>query len=123
MLCASQPFSLVKLNSFLFFAGPSPTPLQPLLVFCGLILLGSRAISPELLLQALSSSDNFTLLRFPFSLIFSRFDRPSRLDAKAEGDESLQRELERFTGSLNASFSDVADVEGRAAAPGLEWII
>lgn len=69
-LCASQGFSLVKLNSFLFSSNPfhPPPPTAPLL-FCGLMLLGSRAISPTLLFQAFSYSDNFTLLRLTFSHI------------------------------------------------------
>lgn len=54
-LCASQAWSLVKLNSFLFCANPfPPPPFQLLLLFCGLMLVGSRAILPSLLFQAFS---------------------------------------------------------------------
>lgn len=111
-LCASQPFSLVKLNSFLFSPGPSPT----LLVFCGLILPGSWAISPELLFQAFfSSSDNFTLLRLVFSRILTnRHDSTRKL-----------RWIKVYRGSSNVYGGPrthrLAYLEGRAGWS--EWII
>lgn len=87
-LCASQSFSLVKLNSFLFSSKPpSPhhhhhLPTAPLL-FCGLMLLASRAISSRLLFQAFSYSDNFTLLGLIFSHISMNRQEPApRLQQK-----------------------------------------
>lgn len=69
-LCASQGFSLVKLNSFLF----SSNPFHPPRSNCSSLIL--RLNAPRLPgnlveapFQAFSCSDNFTLLRLIFSHI------------------------------------------------------
>ncbi len=86
-LCASQGFSLVKLNSFLFSSNPfnPPPPTAPLL-FCGLMLLSSWATLPILLFQAFSYLDKFD----PFKAhIFSYFEERTRASTMSANPHSF----------------------------------